>query len=136
MSGYDIHALRLHPYQDLNAELKKFVNREQLQAAWVMSAVGSLRLATLRLADQTHPSTFARKFEILALSGTMSMAGIHLHITMANGEGATLGGHLLDGCLIYTTCELVIGSTQNFVFLREQDAQTGYKELKILHKNG
>ncbi|HEY9804893.1 MAG TPA: PPC domain-containing DNA-binding protein [Leptolyngbyaceae cyanobacterium] len=40
-------------------------------------------------------------------------------------------GHLDNGCVIYTTAEIVIGATEEFRFQRTVDEQTGYQELEI-----
>ena len=61
----------------------------------------------------------------------MGQDGIHLHISITDSSGKTIGGHLVDGCLIYTTAEIVIGDAKGLTFSREQDEQTGFKELKI-----
>jgi predicted DNA-binding protein with PD1-like motif len=65
------------------------------------------------------------------LTGTLSKHGSHYHISIADGEGRTLGAHLLEGCLIYTTAEIVIGELPGVSFLREMDSATGYDELYI-----
>ena len=102
-----------------------------MRAGFILTAVGSMQNATIRLADQKEPTTFAGKFEIVSLVGTMGQDGIHLHISIADSDGKTIGGHLVDGCLIYTTAEIVIGEAQGLTFSREQNEQTGFKELKI-----
>lgn len=43
-----------------------------------------------------------------------------------------IGGHLDNDCLIYTTAEIVIGESENFIFTREVNEQTGFKELIIM----
>ena len=48
--------------------------------------------------------------------------------------GKTIGGHLSDGCIINTTCELIILELPNYTFTREMDDSTGYKELVIKEK--
>ena len=40
-----------------------------------------------------------------------------------------LGGHLCPGCIVNTTCELVIGELPGVRFGVEQDGETGYDEL-------
>ena len=42
-----------------------------------------------------------------------------------------VGGHLVAGCIINTTCELVIGELENTVYDVEFDEETGYDELII-----
>ena len=43
-----------------------------------------------------------------------------------------LGGHVLEGCIIYKTAEIVIGINEEFSFTRELDKETGFRELKII----
>ena len=70
-------------------------------------------------------------FEIVALSGTLSIHGMHIHLAVADAEGVVKGGHLLEGCLIHTTCELVILEQNLVEFTRPLDPQTGYPELEV-----
>lgn len=70
-------------------------------------------------------------FEIVSLSGTLSINGSHIHISVSDGTGKTIGGHLMDECIVYTTAELVIQSTPNLVFTREHDGTTDWPELQI-----
>lgn len=74
------------------------------------------------------------KFEIVSLVGTLSQDGVHLHISLSNKNGDTIGGHLKGGCSIYTTAEIVIGELNNTKFSREFDKQTEFKELVISKK--
>jgi predicted DNA-binding protein with PD1-like motif len=122
---------RLHPGQDLRQEIEAFVKQHNVRAGLILTAVGSLRSATIRLADQKEPTTFSGKSEIVSLVGTMGPDGVHLHISIADSTGRTVGGHLVDGCLVYTTVEIVVGDAGGLTFAREQDDETGYKELKI-----
>ncbi|OLP20258.1 DNA-binding protein with PD1-like DNA-binding motif [Leptolyngbya sp. 'hensonii'] len=123
--------LRLGPHQDLRQSLREFTQAHQIQAGFILTAVGSLRQATLRLANQREPQVFQGKFEIVSLVGTLSIHGLHLHLSLADETGATIGGHLQEGCPIYTTAEIVIGSTPDYIFLRQPDEQTGFRELYI-----
>jgi predicted DNA-binding protein with PD1-like motif len=126
-----ILTLRLRPGQDLRQELEVFVKEKKIRAGFIITGVGSLRKAAIRLADQSGATVFDQKFEIVSLVGTLGQDGVHLHISISDKEGRTLGGHLVAGCLIYTTAEIVIGDAQGLWFSREQDSETGYKELRI-----
>lgn len=128
------YALRLRPGQDLRRELEKFAKEQKLEAGLVLTAVGSLTKASLRLADQSEATQFEGKFEIVSLVGTLSPDGPHLHISLSDKTGRTIGGHLVEGCIIYTTVELVIGEIEGVRFTREQDAQSGYKELRVTRR--
>ncbi len=127
-----IFALRLKPNQDLKQSLKDFVALNQIKSGFILTTVGSLKQAKIRFADQSNGKYFHDKFEILSLVGTLSTSGIHLHIAISDRDGQTIGGHLEDGCIIYTTAEIVIGASEEFTFLRTIDEQTGFKELEII----
>ena len=127
------YALRLHPGEDLKVRLDAFAVSNHLQAACVLACVGSLSKAVLRNADQSEPSILLGKYEIVALTGVLSEHGSHYHIAIADGEGRTFGAHLLDGCRVYTTAEIVLLDLEDHVFLRTYDEQTGYLELEIIN---
>jgi hypothetical protein len=129
-----IIAIRLKPDEDLKESLKTFVKQNNIQAGFILTAVGSLKQATLRFASQDNYQVFDERFEIVSLVGTLSTHGIHLHISLSDKNGETLGGHLVEGCIIYTTAEIVIGTSEDFIFLRTVDETTGYKELEIKPK--
>ena len=126
-----IHALRFKPNQDLRAELEKFAKESKMSAGFVITAVGSLKETAIRLADQNETSFFEGKYEIVSLVGTLSKDGVHLHVSLSDSTGRTIGGHLTEGSKIYTTAEIVIGTTDEITFTRETDKETSFKELKI-----
>ncbi|WP_246285167.1 PPC domain-containing DNA-binding protein [Hymenobacter lapidiphilus] len=125
------YALRLKPGQDLRRELLAFAQAHSLRAACILTGVGSLTTATLRLANQEGPTVYQGHFEIVSLVGTLSVNGSHLHLSVADSTGRTLGGHLLGGNIIYTTAELVIGELPALDFRRETDPTFGYQELVV-----
>lgn len=129
-----IIAIRLKPNEDLKESLKTFVKQNNIQSGFILTAVGSLKQATLRFASQDNYQVFDERFEIVSLVGTLSTHGIHLHISLSDKNGKTIGGHLVDGCIIYTTAEIVIGVSEDFIFVRTVDETTGYKELEIQPK--
>ena len=98
--------LRLQPGDDLRLVLEAWMGAQQEQAGCVISAVGSLSLAQLRLAGATQATAIRGELEIVSLSGTLSPDGIHLHIAIANSSGAVIGGHLCAGSLVRTTARL------------------------------
>ena len=126
-----IYALRLHPGQDPVAALDAFAEERRLEAAYVITCVGSLTRAVLRFANQEEASVLEGHFEIVSLTGVFSIHGSHYHIAIADGEGRTYGAHLLEGSQVYTTAEIVVGSLEEVRFLRTYDSGTGYDELEI-----
>ncbi len=125
------HAFRLLPGQDLKQSLQDFVLQNQISAGLILTCVGSLNGAVLRLADETVIKTYTGKFEIVSLVGTLCADGCHLHLSIADKEGNVFGGHLKEGCIIHTTAEIIIGENQDLIFTREHDDKTGFKELII-----
>jgi predicted DNA-binding protein with PD1-like motif len=128
-------ALRLSPGADLKDSLRQLASTTQLQAGCILSAVGSLDRVGLRFADCNQITQLEGRFEIIAMGGTFSAQGIHLHIGLADSHGQMIGGHLGDGCRIYTTAELVIGCLPHLQFSRQPDPQTGFLELAIAPKS-
>ena len=125
------YAIRLKPNQDLREELEKFSMSNKISAGFILTCVGSLKKANLRLGCGNITKTFDEEFEIVSLVGTLSPDGVHIHISLSDNEGNTIGGHLMKGCIIHTTAEIVIAETDEYSFSREFDEQTGFKELKI-----
>ena len=125
------YALRLRPGQDLCMELESFAAARQMQAGLVLTCVGSLTHAALRMADASSTTLLEGKFEIVSLVGTLSLDGPHLHISISDQKGATFGGHLQVGTLVYTTAEIVLGELEGTLFRRRPDPQSGYDELVV-----
>jgi predicted DNA-binding protein with PD1-like motif len=130
------YAFRLHPGDDLRDSLEALVHQKQWEAAFILTCVGSLTQATLRLANQDQFNTFEGHFEIVSLTGTLSINGSHYHISISDPSGRTIGGHLVSGCLIYTTAEIVIGVLPGYRFTRPVDPQTTFDELLVQHLKG
>lgn len=125
------YAFRLRPGQDLREEIDKFVKDHDIKAGVVVSCVGSLKKAVLRMAGAEETKTFEGPFEIVSLVGTIEVGNRHLHIAISNKEGNVFGGHLKEGCIIETTAEVVIGELEGVIFTRRPDPETGYDELVV-----
>lgn len=130
-STLQTYSIRLVPGQDLKKALETIVHQERIAAGAILTCVGSLTDVSLRLANQEEASTWQGHFEIVSLVGTLSTNGSHLHVSVSDSTGKTWGGHLVDGCKIYTTAELLIGVLPDLVYTREPDPTYGYKELVI-----
>jgi len=134
-SAVRMWAFRLAPGADLKPELATFVGAGGLKAAFIAACVGSLARARLRLpslaGDPAPVLTLHEPMEIVSLAGTLSPEGPHLHIALARRDGACIGGHVLDGCIVHTTAELVLGELTDLAFRRAADAATGYRELAV-----
>jgi predicted DNA-binding protein with PD1-like motif len=134
-SASRVYALRLSPGADLKMSLLAFAREHGLRAASIVTCVGSLQRAHLRFADQEKGTVLEGKYEIVSLVGAFSAdAGGHFHLSIADGQGHTIGGHLLDGNLVYTTAEITLLEATDLEFRREPDSLTGYRELRIYRR--
>jgi hypothetical protein len=100
-----------------------------LKAGVVLSAVGCLSRMRVRDASGVTIREVTEDVEILSLMGTVSALRTHLHLTCSKADLSCLGGHLVEGCMVNTTCELIIGVLEDLSFGSEQDADTGYDEI-------
>jgi predicted DNA-binding protein with PD1-like motif len=128
-------AFRLLPGADLKQALRRIVEEHGLRAGCIVSCVGSLARARLRMAGAAgEPECFRsldEPTEIISLVGTLCPDGLHLHIALARRDGQCVGGHLVEGCVVHTTAELIVGELPDLEFHREPDPETGYRELRV-----
>jgi predicted DNA-binding protein with PD1-like motif len=124
-------ASRFTPGEDLRDAIERLAHEHHVEAGCILTAVGSLTVARMRLAGAPTSAKFIGPFEIVSLSGTVSPSGVHLHVSVAGADGKAMGGHLVHGCVVHTTVEIVLADLAGVRFVRLPDATTGYKELNI-----
>lgn len=130
-SAARFYAIRLTPGQDVVEELRKFVNENDLKAVSIVSVVGSLTKALLRYANTGVWSEVSGHFEIVSLVGTIDAKGEHLHISLSDRTGKTIGAHFGVGSSVYTTAEITLVEFSDLSFRRELCAQSGWEELIV-----
>ena len=134
MDNNMVYVFRLKPGEDLRQSIEAIVKEKNIEAGWINTCVGSLTDYTIRFANQQEGIRGSGHFEIVSLTGTVSVNGSHLHISISDFAGKTIGGHLLEGCKIYTTAEIFIGSTEAYEFKRQKDGTTDWEELQVNEK--
>ena len=100
----------------------------------IISSVGCLTSLVIRLADGESILKKDGNFEIVSITGTLSPNGVHIHISVSDEFGNTIGGHLKNGCIVNTTAEICLIVFENIKFGRKFDKTTGYDEL-VVHEN-
>ena len=130
-----IHAFRLTKGMDLKKSIEDYVVENKIKSGVILSAVGCLYKVCLRCADGVTVKTIDKDYEIVSATGTLSMDGWHIHVSLSDVDLNTIGGHLKDNCLVNVTAEIVLGEFDEYEFSREYDESTGYKELKIKERN-
>ena len=127
----NILPLRLAPGQDLRTALNAALAAQGVGAAFVLQGIGSLSAARLRLAGAGQATELHGDIEILTLAGSLSADGPHLHMALADAAGRVLGGHVMAGCIVRTTAEILLALLPAHTFTREPDAVSGYDELVV-----
>ena len=120
---------RLRRGEDLLCAIQALAEQEKIAAGVVLSAVGCVSKARVRDASGVNLRDISEHCEIISLNGTVSAKRCHLHIALSKENLSTVGGHLVEGCIINTTCELVVGVLDGWEIDKEFDPETGYHEL-------
>jgi predicted DNA-binding protein with PD1-like motif len=124
-----VFAFRLKPGSEA------VIAKQNIKAGFIISCVGGLQKAVVRMAGAKPAKqdirTFEQDYEIVSLVGTVSVNGMHMHISFSDREGSVIGGHLKEGTIVHPTAEIVIGIDETREFGREIDNETGFKELII-----
>lgn len=128
------HCIRLKRGEDLLESIKAVCTAKNIHAGVVLSGVGCLLRGRVRDASGVTIREITDHCEIVSLNGTVSAQRCHIHIALSKEGLSTIGGHLSTGCIINTTCELVIGELPGIDFDVEADPETGYDELIFLAK--
>lgn len=123
------HCVRLHRGDDLMLSIKELCREKHIAAGVVLSAVGCISKGRVRDASGVTIRVIPDHCEIVSLDGTVSERRCHLHISLSREDLSTIGGHLCPGCIINTTCELVIAELPGVRIDVEEDSETGYDEL-------
>lgn len=114
MNGYrfqpgPIHLLRLDRGADIVDTITGYAADHELRAAW-FTYLGAVSRASLRYYDQAEhvyrDFTVDRHLEVLSGIGNISLLDgtpfVHTHAAFADDTGAALGGHLNQGCLVFS----------------------------------
>ena len=127
------HAFRLKRGDDLLLSIRAYAQDHGIRAAALVSAVGCVTHAVIRDASGVTTHALSGRYEIVSMTGTVSSERTHLHIALAGEDMQVLGGHLCEGTLVNTTCEVVLLELSGMTFSKEFDPETGYNELVIRH---
>ena len=124
-------AIRLTKGQDLYKTIFEFCKQNDIDAGVIGSGVGCVTQAKIRDAGGKNIQTLVEPLEIVSLMGTVSKKRLHIHISLAKEDLSVVGGHMVEGCLVNTTCELIILALESYGFSKTFDETTGYNELFI-----
>lgn len=126
-----IHAFRLKPGCDLKNGIDKYVVENNITSGVILTCVGNLSEATLRMADASIINKYSGSYEIVSCVGTLEKGYSHIHLSLSDKDGKVIGGHLKSGSIVGITAEIVIGEIRNLKFQRKFDEESGYNELVV-----
>lgn len=128
------HCIRLKRGEDLMGSIKRICAEKDIRAGVILSGVGCILRGRIRDASGVRIRDVEEHCEIVSLNGTVSARRCHIHIALSKEDLTTIGGHLCEGCVVNTTCELVIAELPEIAYEVEADPETGYDELIFLVK--
>jgi predicted DNA-binding protein with PD1-like motif len=138
---------RVKPGSDLLRSLQKIAAEEGITSGVIVSGVGLLRQARLRNCKslpEEYPITdgnrtflsFEKPLEILSISGNVTLAEgeplVHAHLTLSSVEGdeiTVIGGHLIEGCVIFGFSEFAILELEGVEMVKRFDEETRTLQL-------
>jgi predicted DNA-binding protein with PD1-like motif len=123
--------LRLLPGDDIRRVLVDRVRQQGAGPAFLISAIGSLTAGRLRFADDSTERVVEGPLEIIALSGSITADGAHLHMSVSDKHGRVTGGHVCFGNVVRTTVEGLLVFLPDWHMTRAPDPATGFDELLI-----
>ena len=105
--------------EDLLRSIIKAIEDTKLSTGVVVSGVGSLLRARIHMVSSNDfpPKDdfldFEGHLEIVSLQGIIADGQPHLHISIVNRDFKSFSGHLEEGCLILSICEVAIAKVDD-----------------------
>ena len=120
--------LRLPSGSDLRQSIEDLA-REKNDSGFVLGVVGNLSRAVFQCPGKAAPTILEGNLEIITLNGTLSVDGVHLHLSLSDGDCQVWGGHLELGSIVLKSADLLIG------FLgKESQLPVDPKQIKSSYK--
>ena len=147
----EVYFTRLQPGEDLFLGIRELCQKNNIERAVILSAIGSLCDVAFRdlktgielpvNVDKTNLMEEYGPFELLTLEGNVvPLIGefgnlkegdlvLHLHCTLGTAFGNIFGGHLFKAT-IFTTTELFLAKVKNSQAKKKQSVVTGLTEMR------
>jgi predicted DNA-binding protein with PD1-like motif/glutaredoxin len=100
--------LHLEPGSDIRGSLERLA-AERNASGFVLSVVGNLAQAAFQCPGKATPTVLRGELEIITLQGTIAPAGVHLHLSLSDGDCRVWGGHLEHGSRVLKGADLLVG---------------------------
>lgn len=139
-----VHVIVLEPDEDLLEGLIGAAVQANIRHAIVVAGIGSLRTFTYRLPEpRPHtpmnlaycdPVTVTGTLELVSCMGSLGVdeqgnLTPHLHATVVARDGTSYGGHVVLGCRVLVTLELVLLELKDLSLQRRYVPSLGFSVL-------
>ncbi len=120
---------RLFEDEDLVEAVTQMAKERQIKAGF-FALIGTLKKAEMGFfhKGQYEPIAMTERLEIVSCIGNISVKErdpvVHAHITVSNRKGKVFGGHVLPGCIVAATGELVLIEAPDSGLQRKLDEKT------------
>lgn len=120
---------RLFEDEDLLEAISQAVKKSGVKAGF-FALIGTLKKAKMGFFHQGRyqPINMAEPLEIVSCIGNISLKEeklhVHAHIAVSNMKGEVFGGHVMPGCAIAATGELILVEAVDVNLRRELDEKT------------
>ncbi len=101
-------SLRLPPDSDVRSTIEQ-LGREQNEEGFILGVVGNLSRAAFQCPGRREPTVLQGNLEIITLNGTFSPSGVHLHLSLSDGDCQVWGGHLEPGTKVLKGADILVG---------------------------
>jgi predicted DNA-binding protein with PD1-like motif len=129
---------RMSPGEDVLETLESLVTRYDVRAG-CFSLIGAIASATLGYFDVNAKMyrvlTLKQDLEVTSCTGNISRLEdgtpvIHAHMVVANEKGESFSGHLMKGCRVSVTIEVVLNVLDGSL-VRVRDDKMGLNLLRL-----
>lgn len=129
---------RLDPGEDVLETLENLVMENNIRAGYLM-LIGAISGATLGYFDihkkEYKSFTIAEDLEVTSCSGNVAFTEdgtpvVHAHMVVADENGKSYSGHLMKGCKVSVTIEVVL-TVLDGELSRAVDSRFGLNLLKL-----
>jgi predicted DNA-binding protein with PD1-like motif/glutaredoxin len=104
--------LHLDAGSDVHRSLTDLAAAHQAEG-FVLSVVGNLSQAAFQCPGLAAPTLVRGELEIITLQGTIAPSGVHLHLSLSDGNCQVWGGHLEPGTLVLKGADVLVGLLQD-----------------------
>ncbi len=129
-------AARMSPGEDILKGLERICAENHINNGFILSGMGSMAKVAfydpVALPDKkagygySEPILMEGPLELLSMTGmichnTEGECLLHVHFTFSDQKGNAYGGHVIEGCKVLLTTDILIGEIEGLEMGREYD---------------